>query len=93
MVSPYKQMPYFLTKWVGEELCMTYHRQYGVPATSMRFATVIEPGEFLNEDGLPGRLLLSEAVERFGGEAAESRKRKRFWVSCGRCGRGRRSCC
>ena len=71
MVSQYKQMPYFLTKWVGEELCMTYHRQYGVPATSMRFATVIEPGEFLNADGLPGRFLLSQAVERFGSESAE----------------------
>lgn len=72
MVSTYKQMPYFLTKWVGEELCMTYHRQYGVPATSMRFATVIEPGEFLNADGLPGRFLLSEAIERFGSATAES---------------------
>ena len=71
MVSRYKQMPYFLTKWVGEELCMTYHRQYGVPATSMRFATVIEPGEFLNAEGLPGRFLLSAAIDRFGGEAAE----------------------
>ena len=71
-MSPYKQMPYFLTKWVGEELCMTYHRQYGIPATSMRFATVIEPGEFLNADGLPERLLLSQAVERFGGATAES---------------------
>ena len=29
MVSRYKQMPYFLTKWVGEELCMTYHRSTG----------------------------------------------------------------
>lgn len=72
MVSTYKQMPYFLTKWVGEELCMTYDRQYGVPATSMRFATVIEPGEFLNADGLPGRFLLSEAIERFGSASAES---------------------
>ena len=62
MVSRYKQMPYFLTKWVGEELCMTYHRQYGIPATSMRFATVIEPGEFLNEDGLPVRFLLSPGL-------------------------------
>ena len=72
MVSRYKRMPYFLTKWVGEELCMTYHRQYGVPAVSLRFATVIEPGEFLNADGLPERFLLSQAVERFGGETAES---------------------
>ena len=72
MVSPYKRMPYLLTKWIGEELCMTYHRQYGIPATSMRFATVIEPGEFLNADGLPWRFLLSEAYERFGGETVES---------------------
>ena len=93
MVSQYKQMPYFLTKWVGEELCMTYHRQYGVPATSMRFATVIEPGEFLNEDGLPGRFLLSQAVERFGVSRRSVRRTRRFCASCGRCGRARRSCC
>ena len=59
MVSRYKHMPYFLTKWIGEELCMTYHHQYGIPTTVFRFATVIEPGEFLNADGLPGLFLLS----------------------------------
>ena len=72
MVSRYKRMPYFLTKWVGEELCMTYHHQYGIPATVLRFATVIEPGEFLNEEGLPVRFLLSQAYERFGSETADS---------------------
>ena len=59
MVSCYKHMPYFLTKWIGEELCMTYHHQYDVPTTVFRFATVIEPGEFLNADGLPGLFLFS----------------------------------
>ena len=65
MVSRYKQMPYFLTKWIGEELCMTYHHQYGVPTTVFRFATVIEPGEFLNADGLPGLFLFSPVYNRF----------------------------
>ena len=65
MVSRYKRMPYFLTKWFGEELCMTYHHQYGVPATILRFATVIEPSELLNEDGLPARFLFGPTYERY----------------------------
>ena len=62
-VARYHQMPYFLTKWIGEELAMTYHHQYGVPTTVFRFSTVIEPSEFLNDDGLPPIFLLSRAVE------------------------------
>jgi len=58
-VSPLKRMPYFLTKWMGEELCATYRVQYGVPTTVLRFATVIEPSEFLNAEGLPGRFLVN----------------------------------
>ena len=65
MVSPYHHMPYFLTKWIGEELCMTYYHQYGVPATVFRFSTVIEPGEFLNNEGLPKRFLLSSVYNRY----------------------------
>ena len=65
MVSAYHHMPYFLTKWVGEELCMTYHYQYGVPSTVVRFSTVIEPGEFLNNAGLPKLFLLSTALEEY----------------------------
>lgn len=57
MVAKHHHMPYFLTKWVGEELCMTYHYQYQIPATIFRFSTVIEPSEFLNESGLPARFL------------------------------------
>ena len=72
MVSRYKHMPYFLTKWVGEELCMSYHLQYGVPSTSMRFATVIEPGEFLNEDGVPARFLFDPPYQRFKDYEADS---------------------
>jgi UDP-glucose 4-epimerase len=71
MVSRYKQMPYFLTKWVGEELCMTYHHQYGVPTTVLRFATVMEPGEFLNEDGLPARFLFGPAYEQYRDATAD----------------------
>ena len=65
-------MPYLLTKWLGEELVSAYHFQYGVPTTALRFSTVIEPSEFLNEDGLPGLFLYSTACERWsnvsGGE-------------------------
>ncbi|MEZ4710273.1 MAG: NAD(P)-dependent oxidoreductase [Caldilineaceae bacterium] len=37
MVGRYLQMPYFLTKRVGEELVMAYHYQYGVPSVSVSF--------------------------------------------------------
>ncbi len=65
MVSAYHQMPYFLTKWVGEELCMAYHLQYGIPSTVFRFSTVIEPGEFLNDAGLPSLFLLSTTRDEY----------------------------
>ncbi len=65
MVARYHQMPYFLTKWIGEELAMTYFHQYGVPATSFRFSTVLEPSEFFNGAGLPARLALSTELERY----------------------------
>jgi UDP-glucose 4-epimerase len=67
-VARYHQMPYFLTKWVGEELAMAYHYQYGVPSTSFRFATVIEPSEFLNEAGLPKLFLFSPVYELYKGQ-------------------------
>ena len=72
MVSRYKHMPYFLTKWIGEELAMTYHYQYGVPTTVFRFATVIEPGEFLNEDGLPRLFLFNPVYERYKDETGDN---------------------
>ena len=62
MVSPTHQMPYFLTKWMGEELCTTYFHQYGIPTVSFRFATVFEPSEFLNEDGLPRLFTMSPVL-------------------------------
>ena len=31
MVAKYHHMPYFLTKWIGEELCMSYHYQFTGP--------------------------------------------------------------
>ncbi len=63
MAARYHHMPYFLTKWIGEELTMAYHHQYELPATSFRFSTIIEPGEFLNEAGLPQLLAFSSAVD------------------------------
>ena len=65
LVARYHQMPYFLTKWIGEKLAMTYFHQYGVPATSFRFSTVLEPSEFFNGAGLPTRLALSTELERY----------------------------
>ena len=52
-VSHSKLMPYFLTKWIGEELCMNYHYQYGVPTVVCRCATVLEPSELLDAEGMP----------------------------------------
>ncbi len=68
MVARYHQMPYFLTKWVGEQLVMTYHHQYQVPSTSFRFTTIIEPSEFLNDQGLPDLFLLSRAYQAYGAQ-------------------------
>ncbi len=65
MVAKYHNMPYFLTKWIGEELCMTYHHQYGVPSTVFRFTTVVEPSEFLNDDGLPKMFVFSNIYNRY----------------------------
>ena len=65
-VARYHQMPYFLTKWIGEQLAMTYYYQYQVPVTSFRFATIIEPSEFLNAAGLPSLFLLRTALAAYG---------------------------
>ena len=66
----YPHMPYLLTKWLGEELAMAYHFQYGVPTTALRFSTVIEPSEFLNDAGLPPLFLYSTAVKRFSDDSS-----------------------
>jgi dTDP-L-rhamnose 4-epimerase len=47
-------MPYAMSKWMGEVLCLAYHRQYGLPTTALRFACVIGPGELLGRS-LTGR--------------------------------------
>ena len=44
---------------------MTYHHQYGVPSTVFRFTTVIEPSEYLNEDGLPRQFVFSPIYNRY----------------------------
>ena len=66
----YPNMAYLLTKWLGEELAMTYCHQYGLPCCAMRFSTVIEPSEFLNEDGLPPRISLYSAAYATYSDAA-----------------------
>ena len=75
MTGTLPDMPYLMTKWLGEELALTYHYQYGVPTTAMRFSTVIEPSEFLNEAGLPRHFLYSAARRQYreqqGRDAAE----------------------
>lgn len=65
MVGSYPNMPYLMTKWLGEELAMTYHHQYSVPTCVMRFSTVIEPSEFLNAGGLPALFLYSGAYATY----------------------------
>ena len=66
----YPNMGYLMTKWLGEELAMVYHYQYGVPACAMRFSTVIEPSEFLNEAGLPSMFLYSETYKHYSDPAS-----------------------
>jgi nucleoside-diphosphate-sugar epimerase len=39
---------YALTKYLGEELCHTYFRTYGLPTTVFRFALVVAGEEILN---------------------------------------------
>ena len=70
MVGKYPNMPYLMTKWLGEELAMVYHYQYGVPTCAMRFSTVIEPSEFLNEAGLPRHFLYSAAYATYSSSAS-----------------------
>ncbi len=67
-------MPYLLTKWLGEELAIAYHLQYGVPTTAMRFSTVIDPSEFLNEAGLPRQFLYSTAYAAYSDSASHEMK-------------------
>ncbi len=65
MVGNYPNMSYLMTKWLGEELAMVYHYQYGVPTCVMRFSTVIEPSQFLNDAGLPRQFLYSSAYKTY----------------------------
>ena len=65
MTGNYPNMSYLMTKWLGEELAMVYHYQYGVPTCVMRFSTVIEPSEFLNDAGLPKLFLYSSAYRTY----------------------------
>ena len=70
MAGKYPNMAYLMTKWLGEELAMVYHYQYGVPTCAMRFSTVIEPSEFLNEAGLPRHFLYSTAYATYSNNAS-----------------------
>ena len=65
MIGEYPNMPYLMTKWLGEELAMVYHHQYGLPTCAMRFSTVIEPSEFLNDAGLPAHFLYSATYNTY----------------------------
>jgi nucleoside-diphosphate-sugar epimerase len=42
-LHPYS--PYGVTKLAGEQLCFLYHKNYGVPAISLRLFTVYGPGQ------------------------------------------------
>jgi UDP-glucose 4-epimerase len=37
--------PYGVTKLAAEQLCLLYHKNYGIPAVSLRFFTVYGPGQ------------------------------------------------
>ena len=74
MVSPRKLMPYYLTKWIGEELCMNYHVQYGIPTVVCRFTTVFEPSEFPDEDGVPKHFSVRLRLEQLRAKEARSAK-------------------
>ncbi|MCY4538160.1 MAG: NAD(P)-dependent oxidoreductase [Chloroflexi bacterium] len=65
MAGKYPNMAYLMTKWLGEELALVYHYQYGIPTCAMRFSTVIEPSEFLNDAGLPRHFLYSSAYATY----------------------------
>jgi nucleoside-diphosphate-sugar epimerase len=47
-------MPYAMSKWIGEALCLRYQQQYGLPVVPLRFACVVGPGELL-ERGIAAR--------------------------------------
>ncbi len=64
MVSATHAMPYFLTKWIGEELVVNYGVQYDLPCVVCRFATIFEPSEFLTADGVPKFCALRPALDR-----------------------------
>ena len=64
----YPDMPYLMTKWLGEELAVAYQLQYALPVTVLRFSTVLDPGEFLNDQGRPTLFLYSTAYERYKSE-------------------------
>jgi len=66
----YPGMGYLMTKWLGEELAMVYHYQYGIPTCVMRFSTVIEPSEFLNDAGLPSMFLYSATYATYSDPAS-----------------------
>ncbi len=70
MTGKLPNMAYLMTKWLGEELAMVYHYQYGVPTCAMRFSTVIEPSEFLNDAGLPRHFLYSAAYATYSNDAS-----------------------
>ncbi|MCY3832491.1 MAG: NAD(P)-dependent oxidoreductase [Chloroflexi bacterium] len=65
MAGEYPNMPYLMTKRLGEDLAMVYHHQYRIPTCVMRFSTVIEPSEFLNDAGLPPLFLYSGAYNTY----------------------------
>lgn len=68
MAGKYPNMAYLMTKWLGEELALVYHYQYGLPTCAMRFSTVIEPSELLNDEGLPRHFLYSSAYATYSNE-------------------------
>jgi len=46
---------YGAAKLAGEEMCRTFQRAYGIPATSLRFSFVSEPWEWIDPRSVYGR--------------------------------------
>jgi nucleoside-diphosphate-sugar epimerase len=63
-VEPQPNGMYAFSKWVGERLVLSYHKQYGLPVTAFRFAWVMGAGE-IAEPGYARFLWLSKTLEDY----------------------------
>lgn len=60
------QYPYALTKWMGEEWAMHYHKVYGLPVISLRFFNIYGPRSRTN--GVYGALFGTFLAQKLAGK-------------------------